>query len=102
MFQLRLTTKREIALWMATMDDQRKRILELESQVEMERKRADAAINLVLAKTTKMILDIPQSLPEQNSWHMNQESLLDLFGEGDEAKLQKEAVERDALERLQK
>ena len=101
MFQLRLTTKREILLWMSTVDDLKKRVQEAELQVAIERRRADAAINLVLAKTEKMILDVPIDPKLQDPLEKIQEQMMDLFGEGDEAKAEKEISDKQILERLQ-
>lgn len=101
MFQLRITTKREILLWMSTVDDLKKRVQEAELQVAIERRRADAAINLVLAKTEKMILDVPIDPKLQDPLDKIQEQMMDLFGEGDEAKAEKEILEKQMLERIQ-
>ena len=69
-FNLRLTTKRELLLWQATMESQAKEIERLKMQnaemhlmyrgmVEHEQKRAEGAINLLLAKTTGAVIAQP-------------------------------------------
>jgi hypothetical protein len=50
-FQLRFTTKREIGLWISVIEDLKSEVARLHNEVEREKARAQAAINLLLAKT---------------------------------------------------
>lgn len=93
MFGIRLTTKRELALFNAQLQDLRSEREELRAQVERERKRADAAINALLIRTQKLALTPePPALTEEQEDARNTR-MLDIFGESFE--------ENDITERIQ-
>lgn len=90
----KITTKREMALLAATIDDQRRQIEELRKLVEHERKRSEGAINLLLMKTQRAALTPDQPLTLEDE-EQAKERMLNLFGEG-------EVDEEKALEELQR
>ncbi|HCV42881.1 MAG TPA: hypothetical protein DGH68_05320 [Bacteroidetes bacterium] len=93
MFNLRLTTKRELALLNATIGGMRDEISNLRVLVEHERKRAEAAINLLLMRTQKAVIDVepsPLTLEQENNV---KEAALNIFGD--------DYSEQELMEKLQ-
>lgn len=96
MFGLRFTTKRELALFAATIDDLRRQISKLEDQKEKavvkaeasadyERRRAEAAINALLAKSAKIVIT-PESKPiSEDDMEAIKKGVYQIFGEEEEA-----------------
>jgi hypothetical protein len=92
MFQLRLTTKRELMLWAAQLAerDERIRLLEMElrelresvdKKVERERRRAEGAINILLAKTQGAV--IKDERPSAEELDGLNEAAMGIFGRDD-------------------
>ena len=96
MFGLRLTTKRELSLFNAVIQDQKARILALERAVQSEKKRAEAAINALLIKRTGLALtpDIPINEDQEEQLKVD---ALDIFRDLEEEKTAEETL----MERLQ-
>ncbi|MDD5037008.1 MAG: hypothetical protein PHE55_19960 [Methylococcaceae bacterium] len=93
MFGLRLTTRRELMLFAAEIEDLRLERERLRGQVDAERKRADAAINALLIRTQKLALtpEAPTLTEEQEEARNTR--VLDIFGET--------MQEDEVLERIQ-
>ena len=91
MFNLRLTTKREILLWAATIEDLQKERARLVAEAKHERERAEAILNILLAKTTGMAVAKPDA---EETMNKQQQDILDLFGS-------EESSEEDILNRVQ-
>lgn len=87
-FGLRLVTKREIALWMALAEEQKQAIAKLEKAVEKERARADAAINLLLARTQGAVI---RPEPTEMDIERMESHTYDLFDDSVSAQVKKEA-----------
>jgi hypothetical protein len=83
MFGLRLTTKRELELLAATVRDLQRDIDYLRRQVEIERSRADAAVNALLVKKQGVALR-PEIARANERQQEEEERALDLFGEFDD------------------
>lgn len=81
MFGLRIITKREIALYTATILDLRNEIERMRVAVLHEQKRAEAAINLLLAKTQKAVLTPENSEITLESQDRMKEIAYNIFGE---------------------
>ena len=94
MFGLRITTRREILLWTSTIEDLQKERARLVAEAKHERDRAEAILNILLAKTTGMVVEKPGAEEMANR---QQEAMLDLFG-GDETST---PDENEILEKLQ-
>jgi|WetSurSiteA1Bulk_404760.scaffolds.fasta_scaffold28464_2 hypothetical protein len=93
MFGLRLITKRELALLNATIGGMRDEIANLRLLIEHERKRAEAAINLLLMRTQKAVIDVePTPLTLEQSDKLK-EAALDIFGDS--------YTEKEILEKIQ-
>jgi hypothetical protein len=82
MFNLRLTTRREILLWTSTIEDLKAERARLVAEAKHERERAEAILNILLARTTGVVVAKPDADEMVNR---QQQDILDLFG-GDEAK----------------
>lgn len=83
MFQIRFTTKRELALWMAMIEDLKARVSKLETQIVQERDRADAAVNLLLAKTQGMIIQAQERGVNEFQREKALQEVYDMFDEGE-------------------
>jgi hypothetical protein len=94
MFNLRLTTKREILLFTATIEDLQKERARLVAEAKHERERAEAILNILLAKTTGIVVEKPGAEEMANR---QQEAMLDLFG-ADETSHDEQA---ELLEKIQ-
>jgi len=77
----RITTKRELALLHATIEDQHKEILALRALVDHERKRSEGAINLLLLRTTKAVLTPQVEPPTEEQEEKMKERMLNIFGD---------------------
>ena len=101
MFGFSIITRTERLLWQHTIETQQARIDRLEEQVRHEQKRAEAAINALLAKKANLVLT-PEPTAAETDRQVVQfdEVLQNTFGlfDDDPEKLKREA---DILERLQ-
>jgi hypothetical protein len=91
MFNLRLTTRREILLWTSTIEDLQRERARLVAEAKHERDRAEAILNILLARTTGMAVAKPDG---EETVNRQQEALMELFG-GEEVN------EEDILNKLQ-
>ena len=95
MFGLKIVHQRELALYTATILELRKEKDALSRIVEMERRRADAAVNALLIKTQKIaITPSPVPLNEDQEEAVKQ-SMLDLFNDAEQLN------ENEILEKIQ-
>jgi len=90
-FGLRLTTKRELLLWAATIESRDKRIADLESKlaaletwcraaVKHEQDRAEAAINILLTKTQNMSIRRAPEPADLHEFERVQSAMMSMFG----------------------
>ena len=77
MFNLRLTTRREILLWTSTIEDLKAERARLVAEAKHERERAEAILNILLARTTGVVVAKPGA---EDSANKQQEELMELFG----------------------
>lgn len=81
MFGLKITTRRELMLFAAEIEDLRLERERLRGQVEAERKRADAAINALLIRTQKLALTPEAPALTEDQEEARNTRILDIFGE---------------------
>jgi hypothetical protein len=91
MFGLRLISKTEKLLWISTIEDLKEERLRLVAEAKHERERAEAILNILLAKTTGMAV---AKADAEDTANRQQQDILDLFGSD-------EVNEADVLEKIQ-
>lgn len=91
MFNLRIVTKAELKLYQATILDLRERMKRLESERDHERKRAEASINLLLAKTQNAVITAGNVDPDEVDKLID--SQMDIWGDAKEEERQRKALE---------
>jgi len=91
---LRIVSRRELLLYAAQISDFKQEIKRLQGIIEHERRRAEAAINLLLMRTVKAAITPtePLTLDQEDAI---KERAMDIFGDG------KSYNEDEALEKLQ-
>jgi hypothetical protein len=86
-------TNKEKTLLLSIIADRDKQIAKFEKQLEIERARAEAAINLLLARTVHAVLT--PSTPETDAERdKREEAMFGLFGTEDETGLTKKEQEK--------
>jgi len=95
MFGFKIVHHRELSLYTATILDLRQEKQALLVTVELERRRADAAVNALLIKTNKIALT-PNPIPlSEDQEEAMRQTALDIFGDSQELK------EQETMEKLQ-
>lgn len=104
-FGLRFTTKRELLMWAAMVEQRDKRIADLESKlaaqetwaraaVRHEQNRAEAAINMLLMKTQNMAIQRRPETPDLEEFERVQATIMNLFGSEQASKEDEEKAAR--------
>jgi hypothetical protein len=91
----KLVSKRELTLYAAQIQELRNEVVQLKTQVDHERRRAEGAINLLLMRTVKAAIT-----PEPTGMSLAEEEnmkakMFDIWGDG------QQLSEDEALEKLQ-
>jgi len=82
MFQLRFTTKREIALWMTVIEDLKSENARLHRELMAEQARVDAVMNVFLAKTQGVVIERRgDAIRDQGPEGPMMRQIVDLFDE---------------------
>jgi hypothetical protein len=95
MFGFVITTKRELSLNAAVMQDQKAEIERLHKENAYEKARAEAAINALLMRSAKLAITPKASGLTEAEEDAIKSKTLDLFGDGSQV------TEDEALEKLQ-
>ncbi len=79
-FPWRIIAKREMLLWLATIEDLKAEIREWKAAADRERRRAEAAINALLARQAGLVLTPPDPKAEKEAMDYA-DAVMDIFGE---------------------